>query len=77
MARVCRRGLMFQLGAVLSALGVLCASQSALARDGQEAKVAVAANFTAPAKEIAVAFEKATGSRLVLSMRSTASPSCR
>ncbi len=62
---------MFQLGALLSALGVLCASQSALARDGREAKVAVAANFTAPAKEIAVAFEKATGSRLVLSFGAT------
>lgn len=36
-----------------------------------EVKVAVAANFTAPAKEIAVAFEKSKGVKVVLSFGST------
>ncbi|MGE0768721.1 MAG: molybdate ABC transporter substrate-binding protein, partial [Hyphomicrobiaceae bacterium] len=43
----------------------------AMARDGQEVKVAVAANFTAPSKEIVSAFEKAKGSKVVLSFGST------
>ena len=37
------------------------------ARDAKEVKIAVAANFTEPAKEIAAAFEKAAGHKLVLS----------
>lgn len=41
------------------------------ARDGKEVKVAIAANFTEPAKEIAAAFEKASGSKLVLSFGAT------
>lgn len=44
---------------------------SASARDGQEVKIAVAANFTAPAKEIAAAFEKATGHKPLLSFGAT------
>lgn len=46
-------------------------SAPAVAREGREVKVAVAANFTEPAKEIATAFEKATGKRLVLSFGAT------
>lgn len=41
------------------------------ARDAKDVKVAVAANFTEPAKEIAAAFEKATGHKLVLSFGAT------
>lgn len=44
---------------------------SAAAREGREVKVAVAANFTEPVKEIATAFEKATGNKLVLSFGAT------
>lgn len=43
----------------------------AAASDAKEAKVAVAANFTAPSKEIAAAFEKAKGHKIVLSFGST------
>lgn len=45
--------------------------ERAAARAGGEARVAVAANFTEPAKEIARLFEKSTGSRLVLSFGAT------
>ena len=41
------------------------------ARDAKEVKIAVAANFTEPAKEIAAAFEKAAGHKLVLSFGAT------
>lgn len=41
------------------------------ARDAKDVKVAVAANFTEPAKQIAAAFEKATGHKLVLSFGAT------
>jgi molybdate transport system substrate-binding protein len=41
------------------------------ARDAKEVKVAVAANFTAPSKEIAAAFEKAKGHKVILSFGST------
>ena len=44
---------------------------AAEARTGQEVKVAVAANFTEPAREIQSLFEKATGDRLVLSFGAT------
>lgn len=46
-------------------------SPGATARDGKEIKIAVAANFTEPAKEIQLAFEKATGHKLVLSFGAT------
>ncbi|MBS0241069.1 MAG: molybdate ABC transporter substrate-binding protein [Proteobacteria bacterium] len=41
------------------------------AREATEVKVAVAANFTAPSKDIGVLFEKATGNKLVLSFGAT------
>jgi len=47
------------------------APQAATARNAKEFKVAVAANFTEPAKEIAIAFEKATGQKPVLSFGAT------
>ena len=43
----------------------------ALARTGEEVRIAVAANFTAPAKEIGADFEKATGNKAVLSFGAT------
>jgi|LNFM01.1.fsa_nt_gb molybdate transport system substrate-binding protein len=43
----------------------------AVATDAKQVKVAVAANFTEPARVIATAFEKATGNRLILSFGST------
>lgn len=55
------------LAAGLAALLPLAAS----AQDRQDVKIAVAANFTAPAKEIAAAFEKATGHKPVLSFGAT------
>ncbi|MFV0298657.1 MAG: molybdate ABC transporter substrate-binding protein [Hyphomicrobiaceae bacterium] len=45
--------------------------QAAEARGGGEVKVAVAANFTAAAKEIAATFERAKGTKVVLSFGST------
>lgn len=57
---------------VLSA--ITCAWLSAIpiaAAQAGEAKVAVAANFTEPSKEIAQAFEKTTGHKLVLSFGAT------
>lgn len=47
------------------------APQLAAAQSGKEIKVAVAANFTEPAKQIAAAFEKATGHKLLLSFGAT------
>lgn len=55
----------------LAVLFGLMLLQPAWARSGQEVKVAVAANFTEPAKEIAAAFEKVAGDKLVLSFGST------
>jgi len=52
----------------LAASGALPGAGSALARD---VTVAVAANFTDPAREIATAFEQATGDHPVLSFGST------
>jgi len=63
-----RRHLQF---ASLALLAAAVLATPALARDAKEAKVAVAANFTAPSKEIAAAFEKAKGHRIVLSFGST------
>jgi len=37
----------------------------------REAKVAVAANFTEPVREIGALFEKATGNKLILSFGAT------
>lgn len=51
----------------LVAVTMLAAASAAAA----EVKVAVAANFTEPAKELAALFEKATGHRLVLSFGAT------
>ncbi len=58
---------------IVGITGVLLepSSTPAFAKDGKAVKVAVAANFTEPAREIATAFEKATGNRLVLSFGST------
>lgn len=53
---------------IIFAAGVLAASFSIAA---QEVKVAVAANFTAPIKEIAPIYEKETGDKLILSFGST------
>ena len=47
---------------------VLAGASAACARD---VSVAVAANFTAPAREIATAFERATGDHVVLSVGAT------
>lgn len=44
---------------------------AAPAREAKEVRLAVAANFTEPAKEIAAAFDKATGNRTVLSFGAT------
>lgn len=52
-------------------LTVLMTLAAALPAAAGEAKAAVAANFTAPMKEIAAAFEKATGHRVLVSFGST------
>jgi molybdate transport system substrate-binding protein len=57
--------------ASLAVLATAIFATPAAARDAQEVKVAVAANFTAPSKEIAAAFEKAKGHKVVLSFGST------
>jgi molybdate transport system substrate-binding protein len=59
---------MSRMLAVLFAVGALLASWPALAA---EVQVAVAANFTAPAKEIAARFERKTGHKAVLSFGSS------
>ena len=60
--------LSFTRRAALAVLGAFALSAPALAADTQ---VAVAANFTEPAKEIAAAFAKATGHNAVLSFGSS------
>ncbi|MDQ0313683.1 molybdate ABC transporter substrate-binding protein [Amorphus orientalis] len=50
---------------------VACAAIGAPARAAGEVRVAVAANFTAPAKEIAEAFERESGGPVILSFGST------
>jgi len=57
-----------RISALLAGLLALGLSASAFA---DEVQVAVAANFTAPMKEIAADFEKATGDKVVLSFGST------
>ena len=54
---------------VLAAAAVLLAAPGASA--AADVQVAVAANFTEPAREIAVAFERATGDRAILSFGSS------
>ena len=51
----------------LAALGVVALALASTAARAAEVPVAVAANFTEPAKEIAAAFKKATGNDAVLS----------
>ncbi len=55
----------------MALIGVLVAAEPTAARAGKEAKIAVAANFIAPAKEIGAAFEKASGHKLRLSFGAT------
>lgn len=57
--------------ALLALLAIAFIADPAAARDMKEAKIAIAANFTAPSKEIATAFEKAKGHKIVLSFGST------
>lgn len=64
------RGVLAAVLALLAPFAPL-APQLANARNGKEVKVAVAANFTEPAKEIAALFEKVSGHRLVLSYGAT------
>lgn len=47
------------------------AEDKAVAQSGRSVKIAIAANFTEPSKEIAAAFERATGTKLVLSFGAT------
>jgi molybdate transport system substrate-binding protein len=58
------------IGHLSYALGLLLCSSSGLV-SAAELQVAVASNFTAPMKHIAVAFEKATGHKTVLSYGAT------
>jgi molybdate transport system substrate-binding protein len=67
MGRWCRR---IALTVAAVALAVLLPS-AAQALDGRQVRVAVAANFTEPMKEIAAAFQQATGDKLLLSFGST------
>jgi molybdate transport system substrate-binding protein len=57
--------------ASLAVLAVAFAVAPAAAREAKEAKVAVAANFTEPSKEIAALFEKAKGHKIILSFGAT------
>lgn len=61
----------FTLRALLTALGAVVAATVPAAALAAATQVAVAANFTEPAKEIAAAFEKATGNTAVLSFGSS------
>jgi len=63
--------LLAKFAVVASTLLVTGAVLPAEAREAKEAKVAVAANFTEPAKEIAAQFEKTSGNRIVLSFGAT------
>ena len=51
--------------------GAVLAAIACTAADAEEVRVAVAANFTAPAQELAPIYEKATGDKLLLSFGST------
>ena len=55
---------------VLAAAAAVVAS-AAFAVSAEEVHVAVAANFTAPAKDLQPIYEKATGDKLVLSFGAT------
>ena len=57
--------------AVLAAIGALSVLAFAGDADAAEVKVAVAANFTEPVKEIAAAFEKSSGHKVVPSFGAT------
>ncbi len=59
------------LALALGAAIGLAVSDGAHAQAAKEAKLAVAANFTEPVKEIAAAFEKETGHKVVLSFGAT------
>ena len=56
---------------LLSPLVLLCLLSTSLRARGDEVQVAVAANFAAPMKRIAAAFEAQTGHRVLLSSGST------
>ena len=56
---------MKKLAAALMFAGLACAVSA------EEVRVAVAANFTAPMKELAPLYEKATGDKLVVSYGAT------
>ena len=61
----------FSIRAALATLLVLMGGGAGLAARAAETQVAVAANFTEPAKEIAAAFTAATGHKAILSFGSS------
>jgi molybdate transport system substrate-binding protein len=65
---LCRPGLALGLAVLMAALALV---QPVDARDSRQAVIAVAANFTEPAKAIAATFEAATGLKVVLSFGAT------
>lgn len=65
----CRRSIVAAGLSVATVVGFTGQAQAQSA--GKEIKVAVAANFTEPAREIGAAFEKATGHKLLLSFGAT------
>jgi molybdate transport system substrate-binding protein len=60
-----------RMSAIVLAIGGMAMTAATGAAKAGQTTVAVAANFTEPAKEIAAAFETATGHRAVLSFGST------
>ncbi|MGE0700173.1 MAG: molybdate ABC transporter substrate-binding protein [Hyphomicrobiaceae bacterium] len=66
-----RRSRRAALAVVLAGALAAIAPQGAAAQGGRDVKVAVAANFTEPAKEIAAVFAKSTGNKLILSFGAT------
>lgn len=58
-------------GSLAAALALLAATAGAAQAVAAEVRIAVAANFTEPVKEIATLFEKATGHRIVPSFGAT------
>jgi len=62
---------MRSLRSIVAAAVLLSCGLVASRADADQVKVAVAANFTAPAKEIAAAFRRKTGNELVLSFGSS------
>lgn len=69
--RIRRRSIVAAAFVAAVGLAVSSDAQAQAAWEAKEAKVAVAANFTEPVREIALAFEKATGHKLVLSFGAT------